>query len=97
MKLEVNQHVVIVIAIVLIAFVGLLFLPTTHTPAKNITWFDISKNDFTVDLIETGELKAIQSMFVKAPHEWRADLQIIDMVPEGIMVEKGDFLLQFDT
>ncbi|MFQ5751370.1 MAG: hypothetical protein ACE5HI_05175 [bacterium] len=97
MKLEVNQHVVIVIAIVLIAFVGLLFLPTPHTPAKNITWFDISKNDFTVDLIETGELKAIQSMFVKAPHEWRADLQIIDMVPEGIMVEKGDFLLQFDT
>ena len=25
------------------------------------------------------------------------DLQIIDIVPEGTIVEKGDFLVQFDT
>ncbi|HQG46916.1 MAG TPA: efflux RND transporter periplasmic adaptor subunit, partial [bacterium] len=31
------------------------------------------------------------------PMEWRMDMQIIAMVPEGSIVKQGDFLVQFDT
>jgi len=60
-------------------------------------WVQVNKGDFPVELMETGSIRAVNSSFVRAPHEWRSELQILDMAPEGIIVKKGDFLIQFDT
>ncbi|MDZ7261087.1 MAG: efflux RND transporter periplasmic adaptor subunit, partial [candidate division KSB1 bacterium] len=60
-------------------------------------WAQVKRGNFVVDLTESGEINAVNSVMVKAPMEWRMDLQIIDMVSEGTQVEKEDFLLQFDV
>ena len=48
-------------------------------------------------LEESGEIAAIHSVTLRAPLEWGGDLQIVEMAPEGILVEEGDFLLRFDA
>lgn len=80
----------------LLLLFALLFHPS-ESSSEDTLWFDVKRTDLTVDLFEVGEIQAVNAMFVKAPYEWRADLQIIDMVPEGIVVEKGDVLVQLDT
>jgi len=57
----------------------------------------VQEGDFTVDLIESGDVEAVSQMLISAPMMWGAQLQVIDLVPEGTIVKKGDFLLQFDV
>lgn len=52
--------------------------------------------EFVVDLKETGKLRAENSVIISSPPA-RGSLQIIDLIPEGSLVQKGDFLIQFDT
>lgn len=56
----------------------------------------VQSGEFLIDLKETGRLKAENSLTVSAP-PIRITLQVVDLVPEGTVVEKGDFLIQFDT
>ena len=56
----------------------------------------VRRGEFAVDCTESGEIQAVNAVYVKAPHEWRIDLQIIGLAPEGSFVKEGDFLLQFD-
>ncbi|HOT98313.1 MAG TPA: efflux RND transporter periplasmic adaptor subunit [bacterium] len=60
-------------------------------------WGDLRKGDFVIDAVETGEIEAVHSVDLAPPMEWRMDMQIIAMVPEGSIVKQGDFLVQFDT
>ncbi len=60
-------------------------------------WAPLARGDFVLDAVETGEVRALHSVDIKAPMEWRMDLQIIDMVEEGQLVKAGDFLVQFDV
>ncbi len=60
-------------------------------------WSDLRSGDFVIDAIETGEIEAVHSVDLAPPMEWRMDMQIIAMVPEGQIVKQGDFLVQFDT
>ncbi|HDY89616.1 MAG TPA: HlyD family efflux transporter periplasmic adaptor subunit [bacterium] len=76
----------------------MVFMLVMRVSAKDDSlWVQVQKGDFIIDLIESGEIRSVNSVFVKAPMEWRMELQIIDMVPEGTMVEEGDFLIQLDT
>ena len=34
---------------------------------------------------------------VSTPMMWSSNMQIIDLVPEGVLVDSGDFLVQFDA
>ncbi len=81
------------IVVVIIAIVMLMRV----SARSDIIWEQVQHGDFFIELVESGEIRAVNSFFVKAPREWRMDLQIIDLVPEGSMVEKGDFLIQIDT
>ncbi|MFC1573654.1 efflux RND transporter periplasmic adaptor subunit [Candidatus Latescibacterota bacterium] len=63
----------------------------------DLSWTRVIKDTFYVDIIESGEVRAVNSYNIQAPMEWRSELQITDMVKEGTFVEKGDFLAQFDT
>jgi RND family efflux transporter MFP subunit len=82
---------------VFIVILFAIFLVFYGSPAKNEQWVKVQKGDFIIDLVESGEIRAINSMFVRAPREWQIDLKIIDMIPEGSIVEKGDLLVQLDT
>jgi multidrug efflux pump subunit AcrA (membrane-fusion protein) len=81
--------------VVPVLFLVWLFLPSEGS--QSLRWEEVRQGDLVVELVESGEVRAVNAQNVTAPLEWRADLQIIDMVPEGSMVEKGDFLVQLDT
>ncbi len=80
----------------IILFVIVLLQKTSGSSKEERDWAKVRKGDFYVKANETGEVKAVHSVDVKAPMEWRMELQIIDMAPEGSIVEKGDFLVQLD-
>ncbi len=50
---------------------------------------------FVVSLVANGQLDAKRSITIYAPRI-RGNLQIVKMTPEGTIVNKGDFLVQFD-
>jgi multidrug efflux pump subunit AcrA (membrane-fusion protein) len=72
-------------------------LMTFGEEEKTGSWTPVRFGTFEVDLTESGDIRAVNSYNIDAPMEWRVDLQITDMVPEGTIVKEGDFLVQFDT
>ncbi len=78
----------------------LILLFSISSGKKNIArneWAVAQRGDFIVDLVESGEIEAVSQKLVSAPMMWASRLQVIDLVPEGTIVKKGDFLLQFDV
>ena len=55
----------------------------------------VDRGDFVVALSENGQLDAKRSMTISAPRI-RGSLQIVKLVDEGSLVQKGDFIAQFD-
>jgi HlyD family secretion protein len=53
------------------------------------------RGGFTVSLSENGKLAAKRSVTISAPRI-RGGLQVVKLAEEGTMVNKGDFLVQFD-
>ncbi|MDZ7300717.1 MAG: efflux RND transporter periplasmic adaptor subunit [candidate division KSB1 bacterium] len=64
--------------------------------AQPQTFAKARKDTLRVELVETGEISAVNSTVVAAPPIWSLDLQIIDMAPEGIQVDSGAVIVQFD-
>ncbi|MGH7456787.1 MAG: efflux RND transporter periplasmic adaptor subunit, partial [bacterium] len=64
--------------------------------AQPQTYAKVRKDTLLVELVETGEVGAVNSTIVSAPPIWSQDLQIIDMVPEGTRVDSGAVLVQLD-
>jgi len=82
--------VILLIAIVLIAY--RFFRPDN----SNVPFSMVQSGLFTVELNETGRLRAENSVTISAP-PIRMNLQIVELVDEGTLVQEGDFLVQFDT
>lgn len=62
-----------------------------------IAWTEVKRGEFIVDLRTRGDIDALVSTTVSVPAmNRRVTLQIIDMIPEGATVKKGDFLFQLD-
>jgi multidrug resistance efflux pump len=68
----------------------------SSTAAQPQTFDKVRKDTLRVELVETGEIGAVNSTIVSAPMIWSLDLQVIDMVPEGTQVDSGTVLVQFD-
>ncbi len=81
----------------LILLIWLLGSQSKESASSEPVWAEARQGDFVIDAIETGEVQAVHSVDLNAPMEWRMDMQIIAMVPEGTVVQEGDFLVQFDT
>ena len=82
-------------AIVIVVFSFSVF--SSGGTKKESTWVPVRKGAFVIDLIESGDIRAVNSYQVQAPMEWRMELQITDMVKEGAHVKEGEYLAQFDT
>jgi len=62
----------------------------------NVPFSVVQSGLFSVELNETGRLRAENSVTISAP-PIRLNLQIVELVDEGTIVKEGDFLVQFDT
>lgn len=80
-----------------ILFVAIL-VPTIlyGNNSKNEQWAKAKKDTLRIELVETGEISAVRSTTIGAPHIWNLEMQIIDMVPEGASVDSGDVVVQLD-
>jgi len=79
------------IALIVLAFTDWSTGPVVRHFAK------VKRDVFQVKLIESGDVEAVSQRGISAPMMWGAKLQIIGLVPEGTLVKKGDFLVQFDA
>ena len=57
----------------------------------------VKTGPFIVSITETGEIRAKNSVVVTTPRSLRSTAKILEIIPEGSIVKKGDFLLQFDA
>jgi RND family efflux transporter MFP subunit len=76
----------------------IILLIMQFTPKSiEIAVAEVQNGEFIVDLKIKGEIDALNSTNVSVPRMRRhMSLQIVDMVPEGTIVKKGDFLLRLD-
>ena len=80
-----------------IAVLIFMYVLSFGSTVREVKWTPVLVDNFVIYIIESGEIRAVNSYNVQAPMEWRMELQITDMVKEGTHVNKGDFLAQFDT
>ena len=85
--------------ITIILFIFFLLQITSCSKSENnsdlIT--EVKSGPFIVSITETGEIRAKNSVVVTTPRSLRSTAKILEMIPEGSIVRKGDFLLQFDA
>ncbi|MFC1606708.1 efflux RND transporter periplasmic adaptor subunit [Candidatus Latescibacterota bacterium] len=85
------------VAAVIIVVIVLYSMMSPGERASEGLWAPVINDTFYVDIIESGEIRAVNSYNVQAPSEWRMELQITRLVKEGTLVQEGDFLAQFDA
>ncbi len=74
----------------------IVFIWNIQSPSADIASAEVQQGEFIVSIKSKGELKALKSQSVTVPRSIRSSIQIIAMAPEGSLVKKGDFLVQFD-
>jgi HlyD family secretion protein len=85
----------IIIGAIIIAVVVIAKLSGFGGASREIPTAKVAQGGFLVSLSENGKLAAKQSVTISAPRI-RGGLQIVKLAKEGTMVNKGDFLVQFD-
>ncbi len=59
--------------------------------------YPVVRGEFRISVVESGELKAQNSIVLSAPRTRFGTVQIVSLVEEGSQVAEGDFVIQFDT
>ncbi len=92
-NLNKRQWIWIILAAVVLFIGAVKLIPK----AVRIALTEVKKGEFIVDIRTRGEIDALRSTTVSVPPmRRRMMLQIVDMLPEGSIVKKGDFLFQLD-
>jgi HlyD family secretion protein len=80
------------------ALIIVILLVSFMPKSIHIATAEAVRGELIIDLNARGEIDALNSTDVSVPRmRRRMNLQIVDMVPEGTIVKKGDFLFQLDT
>ncbi|HHS13168.1 MAG TPA: HlyD family efflux transporter periplasmic adaptor subunit [bacterium] len=83
--------VVILLLLILVAF------NRSSAVSSSVKWARVQEGPFEVTLVESGEIRAVNQQMVTAPMTWSTTLQIVELIPEGTRVKKGDPLIHFDV
>jgi len=94
-KKKINRWLLVITALIIVVVAFAIHVSRGSVKEGN-KWVPVKHGPFRIELIESGEIRAVNSYFIEAPMEWEMELQIIDMAPEGIHVNEGDFLIKFD-
>lgn len=85
-------------AIVAVAY--LLLQPDSVNSSKSNLFATAKKSNFLVSISATGELKAKKSTMIRGPQGMRSaqiyNTTIKDIIPEGTIVKKGDYVASLD-
>ncbi|MGH7452404.1 MAG: efflux RND transporter periplasmic adaptor subunit, partial [bacterium] len=64
--------------------------------AQEAQWATVMRDTLRLELVESGEIEAVNSTIVEVPLIGNLDLQIIDIIPEGEQVDSGAVLVRLD-
>ncbi len=84
-------------AAALLLIVSMFLSRSSILESSNEQWAEVTKDVFIDQLVESGTIQAVDAELIRVPRIWNMEFQIVSMEPEGNLVKKGDFLLQFDT
>ena len=92
-KKRLTIYVLVVVAVVLVVWVA----GVITKKELNVATIPVRSGAFKISLVESGELAALKSVSITAPQVRAVGrLTITRLVEEGIYVNKGDFLVEFD-
>lgn len=98
-----KKTIFITAGVIVIVIVGLVILnKLTSSDEQNRLEVEITKGNFEILVTITGELQAERSTMIMAPSELRSrnlrfnQLKIQDLIPEGTVVDSGDYVAQLD-
>ena len=84
--------------LLVILFFYLLFSRTgSNTGTASPKFASVRRDTLFQTLTLSGSVHSRKAIDLLAPMEWRYDLQIVSLVPEGTQVQPGDTLLKFNT
>ena len=87
----------IVFGVVSISLIVLGILKYTSSGPKSTaaTYYEVKRGDFLVSVVEGGTLQAVNEMVIR--NEVEGTSRIINIVPEGSYVKKGQLLVELDS
>jgi multidrug efflux pump subunit AcrA (membrane-fusion protein) len=97
-----KRSLIITAVIVFVSVMALVIFVKLTDKNKNENFAEVSKGYFEISVDATGELIAENSVDIRGPNLVgnrrlrAAPLKITDMVPEGTIVRKGDFVAELD-
>ncbi|MDF1694460.1 MAG: efflux RND transporter periplasmic adaptor subunit [Saprospiraceae bacterium] len=91
-------YAISILAIIAVAF--FLLKPSSIVSSKGNLFSTAKKSNFLVSVSATGELKAKKSTMIRGPQGMRSaqiyNTTIKDIIPEGTLVKKGDYVASLD-
>jgi RND family efflux transporter MFP subunit len=94
-----RKNIIIGSVLLLMLFGGWYVYSKTTVNEGDIT-VTIKKSDFEIAVVTSGELEAKTSKDIEGPTEMRSlgiwQVKIANLVPEGSVVKKGDFIAELD-
>lgn len=91
----------IVIPLIGFALIAVAYLAWSSTADESVDIFtEVKKGEFKISVTTTGELEAKNSVRIQGPTGMRAariwEVKINRLIPEGTVVEKGEFIAELD-
>ena len=86
-----------VVPLVFLLTRSLLWAACGSVGGGEVPTYPVARGEFRISVVESGELKAQNSIVLSAPRTRFGTVQIVDLVEEGSQVAEGDFVIQFDT
>ena len=90
-----KRTVLILLPVVVITLFLLSLQVRSGVP--NISTYTAQRGEFVIDIQQRGDLEAASKIMLSVPDNVYHRIRITRLVPDGSLVKKGDFLVQFDT
>src|SRR6056297_168656 len=97
-----KRKYIIIISLIILAFVLILIFTGKGKKSDSVLVAEVEKGRFEVLVTTTGELQAKESVEIRGPQGLRnrrlgiREVKIIDLVPEGTVVDSGDYVARLD-
>ena len=91
-----DMRIIVGIAAIIVIFLCVKFFAGDGASSNSSTaYHTVKKGDFLVSVVEGGEVSSVKDTVLRSEIEGTA--RIIDIVPEGSIVKKGDLLVELDA
>lgn len=96
-----NKRIIIVSSVVVGCFLLYFLLMGSKSSDESSIIVNVEKGEFIVEVATTGELEAKNSVKIQGPQNLRQfrvyQVTVQNIIPEGTVVEKGDFVASLDA